>query len=507
MTMLALTLKATVTLLFALGIAGAAKQARASMRHLVVAASFAFLLLLPVATLLMPSVLVPVSTKADWARAVVPAITAASVAANGPVLVPAPREELDVALLLVALYAAGVVFGGVWLVRGLILLREIARRGTVWLEGMNRMNELAKASDIRRAVLVMVSNEVSVPMTFGFRRQTIVMPAASMQWSAETLRRALRHELEHVRRADWALQLLARVACIFYWPHPLVWVAWRRLQLDAEIAADDAVLTSRGETATDEMAYADQLLTLARSLGRRRPLPAVAMASHSSLSSRIESILAARAARGPIGRVAATMTIACAMAVLVALAPVRVVAAAFDDPESLIEAIRNDDHGVGEALIKAAERGRIDEVAQLLDAGLDVNTNLTGDGSALLVAARFGHLELITYLLGRGADVNLPSRGDGNPLIVAAQTGREDVARMLLDHGALIDEVVPGDENPLIAASEAGHLEVVRLLLARGANASTRVWADNREWRSPLIMARRGGHDAIVRELLGAGAQ
>src|SRR6185436_6300080 len=100
------------------------------------------------------------------------------------------------------------------------------------------------------------------PLTFGFRRSTILMPEAAQSWSESELRRALRHELEHVRREDWLAQLGARVACALYWPHPLVWVAWRRFCFEAERACDDAVVVAF-PGAED---YAGQLVTLAKSV-------------------------------------------------------------------------------------------------------------------------------------------------------------------------------------------------------------------------------------------------
>jgi beta-lactamase regulating signal transducer with metallopeptidase domain len=45
---------------------------------------------------------------------------------------------------------------------------------------------------------------------------------------------------------------------VVYWFHPLVWIAWRRLGLEAEHASDDAVLRE-----ADATAYADQLVALA----------------------------------------------------------------------------------------------------------------------------------------------------------------------------------------------------------------------------------------------------
>jgi Zn-dependent protease with chaperone function len=73
------------------------------------------------------------------------------------------------------------------------------------------------------------------------------------------------HELAHVRRGDWVSQCFARAICALYWFHPLVWVAWRQLQLEAERACDDAVLACA--EATD---YANQLVGLAKRLSSGR---------------------------------------------------------------------------------------------------------------------------------------------------------------------------------------------------------------------------------------------
>lgn len=39
-----------------------------------------------------------------------------------------------------------------------------------------------------------------------------------------------------VRRDDWVLQLIALLACALWWPHPLIWIAWRRFCVEAERA-------------------------------------------------------------------------------------------------------------------------------------------------------------------------------------------------------------------------------------------------------------------------------
>jgi hypothetical protein len=348
---------------------------------------------------------------------------------------------------------------------------------------------------IRRAVLVVLSDDISVPLTFGFRRQTIVLPAAAKSWSDDDVRRALRHELEHVRRDDWAHQLFARAICAIYWPHPLAWAAWKRFYVEAERACDDAVVG-----AFEPSSYASQLVSLARTVSGRNRVPALAMAAPSRLSERVKAILDPAQSRGPHSRPAGAMIMAATVAVLLSLGSVQLVAAAKDDdPEFEADLYR-------EAAIKAAQRGSISSLERLIALGFNINTAFDGDGTVLLIAAKHGRVEAVRFLLDRGADVNGASPGDGNPLIAASEHGELDAVKLLLDRGARIEEVVEGDENALIQASGSGHAEVVKLLISRGANVNARVWTDDKEWRYPLQSARRGGHHHVVKILRAAGA-
>jgi uncharacterized protein (TIGR03435 family) len=157
-------------------------------------------------------------------------------------------------------------------------------------------------------------------MTYGSLRPTLVLPIDAETWSDEELRRALVHELEHIRRADWLTQCMVRVLCAVYWFHPLVWIARRELVLEAERACDDAVL--RYSEASE---YADQLVDLAKRLSTRHQ-PYLAMANRRDLAARVRALLDGRLPRGRAGAwlVAA---VSCLAAVLVlVMSPMRVVA-------------------------------------------------------------------------------------------------------------------------------------------------------------------------------------
>lgn len=496
--MTAVVLKSTIALLLGLAFVITARRSRASLRHLILAALFAFLLLLPLVQRFAPAVNIEVQNREIVDRAAI----AAPLALTPPPLPTShskPTQSPSLSTVLATTYAAGVSILLSLLGIGILRLRRLADVAEVWLEGTARMNEIALAADIRRPALVVLSDEISVPLTFGFRRSTIVVPVNAKAWSDDELARALRHELEHVRREDWLLQLAARAACAFYWPHPLVWVAWRRFCLEAERACDDAVIG-----ASEPEAYAGQLVSLARSVRRTALVPALSMATRSKLATRIEAILDPGQRRGPHSRAAAIAAATVLFALLASVAPARLIAAATQAVAPVARG--NEDHYLAEALVKASEVGDVQDVQRILDLGVDVNAVALGDGTALIGAARGGQMHVIQYLLERRANPNVYAPGDGSPLIAAARAGYVEIVDLLLKHGANIDDVVVGDENALMQSAWEGHRDVVRLLIDEGADVNARS-VEQGEVRTPLRLARRGGHDAVVRMLLEAGAR
>ncbi|HVE72132.1 MAG TPA: M56 family metallopeptidase [Thermoanaerobaculia bacterium] len=505
----AVALKSTLILAGAFAVAMLARRARAAVRHAIFAAAFLALLLLPIASSrLAPRVELPVFKAEASAPMQAPAQAVIQPAIVTTAVAQLPATRWSAADVAIAIYATGVLSILLMLAAGVWRLHRWASDADVWPEATRL------AGDVR----VALSDRVQSPLTFG---RTILLPAAARHWSNDEVTRALKHELEHVRRGDWKLQLLARLACAVYWPHPLVWAAWRRLSLEAERACDDAVLSG-----SDASIYAAQLVTLARDLVRRQRVPAMAMASRSQLARRIDSILDPARSRGPVGMGARVVASAAVLVVVLAFGPVRLVAAV-SESSAVSDAIADGVSGgvsggvsdgvsgaladietYAEAFIHAAEKGDIEKLDRLFSAtriGLD--TAFVGDGTVLLIAAREGRFDAVRWLLDRGADPNAPSLGDGNPLIAAAEGEKLEVMQLLLERGARVDDVVPGDENALITASGEGNEEAVRLLIRHGANVNARVWADGREWRTPLNRARAGGYRNIERILIDAGAR
>ena len=514
-------IKATVIVLVGLASVRVMRRSRASARHLVLLGTFLGLLTLPFALALVPPAIaieLPVA-RLPYAPAV-PILgnpggaNALSTTVDAEAGASSDRTPFTFQDLMRTIWAMGVLALVLSLSAALWQLARIRRSGVPWLKGRGLARTLAAQAGIRRSVEVLFHEAVAAPLTIGLLRPAILLPSDALQWGEADVQRALVHELEHVRRGDWAVQLLARITCALYWFNPLVWIARRLLSLEAERACDDAVLV-RGESTE----YAEQLVHLAQRLSKGTPRPALAMAKRSDLSARVSAILDTGQRRGRAGAAAAVSTL-CAMALLVVtIAPVRVTASAereISAPGSEPAAAARQDHHqrpgpLDSALYEAAEAGDLESITRLLDAGANADAALQGDGSPLIGAARRGHLRAVGLLLDRGANPNVAVHGDGSPLIMAAREGHIEVVELLLDRGARVDDMVPDDENALIQASGHGRLAVVQLLVARRANVNARAWASlgdrEGEWRTPLSMARRGGHDAVVRFLVAAGAR
>src|SRR5262245_38780173 len=323
--------KATVMLVIGLTVVKLAGRARASVRHLLLAATFATVFALPMIMLAAPEIHVgvPAAARVETIaveRPVLPPFEFTSTSPEDSVAVTPGTHTVSMGSALSwitiarMVWVAGVVLLLLQLGIDLWRLYRVRRRGLPWLGRRELMPSLATPCGIRRSVEILLHEGILAPLTYGISRPAVLLPNEARSWSDADLRRAIVHELEHVKRGDWAVQLAARATCAFYWFHPLVWVAFRGLSVEAERACDDAVV--RGAEHTE---YAEQLVLLARRLSKSKMQPALGMVSRSDLSTRVSALLDGGQRRGRAGLLAAASAVGVAILVVVAIAPVRAV--------------------------------------------------------------------------------------------------------------------------------------------------------------------------------------
>ncbi len=142
---------------------------------------------------------------------------------------------------------------------------------------------------------VLESDLISVPVTMGALRSTILLPSNWREWDAAKFDAVIGHEVAHVARRDGLTQRLALVHRAIFWFSPLAWWLERHLADLAEQASDEAAL-SRG---ADRNAYARTLLGFFEALEAapgRVWWQGVSMAKAGQAEQRVERILAWRGA-------------------------------------------------------------------------------------------------------------------------------------------------------------------------------------------------------------------
>ena len=196
----------------------------------------------------------------------------------------------------------------VWAGAGLFLLiRLIVGIGAVWHISA-RGNHFSRAADQCRSncnqrTNVRLSDKITVPMVWGFLRPVILLPVDADQWQTERLRAVLLHELAHIKRWDWTMQMVTQITCAVYWFNPLVWFSAHRIRIEAEQACDDQVLNA-GYQSTN---YAQLLLDITRNvkIAKVTARAAVAIARSSKIERRLRTVLAENLNRHPVTKVAA----------------------------------------------------------------------------------------------------------------------------------------------------------------------------------------------------------
>jgi beta-lactamase regulating signal transducer with metallopeptidase domain len=192
---------------------------------------------------------------------------------------------------LVTTWLLGVLALSLRLLGGWIAVQRLPHRRTRpvpdWLT--IRGTELARRLGVGRPVRLLESAAVSVPTVLGWLRAVVLVPAGALAGLPPSqLEALLAHELAHVRRHDYLVNLLQAVVETVLFYHPAVWWVSHRIRIEREHCCDDLAARALG----DGLALA-RALTALESLAQRTPgAPPIALAgSGGDLLARIRRIV------------------------------------------------------------------------------------------------------------------------------------------------------------------------------------------------------------------------
>ena len=112
------------------------------------------------------------------------------------------------------------------------------------------LDRTAKKLRLARAVAVLQSTLVKTPVVVGFFRPLILLPLCVVTGLPESqLELILAHELAHIRRNDYLVNLLQALVETLFFYHPAVWWLSRQIRHERENCCDDVAVSLCGNRA------------------------------------------------------------------------------------------------------------------------------------------------------------------------------------------------------------------------------------------------------------------
>jgi len=241
----------------------------------------------------------------------------ASVAMATRDFAPGWTSRLDAALpTIVLLWAAGagalslrMIAGLLWIAR----LRATPQRA-MQREWQARLDALAQRFGLRRPVALRIIESLSSPVSAGWFRPVVLLPAGLLtRMPTDLIEALLAHELAHIRRHDYLVNLLQNLAEALLFYHPVTWWLSRRIRDEREHIADRLA----AEVTLQPRRLALALYELAEWSCSHAPslsTPTLAQAAHGGhLMSRIEQLVrpGTRPVRGGVALPLVGVAIAC----------------------------------------------------------------------------------------------------------------------------------------------------------------------------------------------------
>jgi len=172
---------------------------------------------------------------------------------------------------IVAGWVLGVFALSLWHLGGWTHLQRLRRRLTKQADAslLAKLGALAEEVRITRPVRLVESALVQIPTVVGWLRPVILLPATALTGlSSDQVEALLAHELAHIRRGDYLINMLQTVVEILGFYHPAIWWISNKIRLERENCCDDIAVATCG----DKMHYATALAEMERIRSARSEL-------------------------------------------------------------------------------------------------------------------------------------------------------------------------------------------------------------------------------------------
>jgi len=204
------------------------------------------------------------------------------------------------------IYIAGLLFHSLRLLSAWVQMQQIKQGAVPDNQLQKRLNELSALLNNKRAVIVSYADRIDVPCVTGYLKPLILLPLSlSTYLSASEVEAILLHELAHVKRNDYLVNLLQQVMSVILFFNPFVLLMNRIVNQERENSCDDVVVNLTGQP----LVYAQALLKIEQNNVRYLPLALAATGKKYHLLNRIERIMKTKKPMANIRHVVLAFTI------------------------------------------------------------------------------------------------------------------------------------------------------------------------------------------------------
>lgn len=191
--------------------------------------------------------------------------------------------------LIVVFYFAGIAWFTLRLAYSYFQALRLRRKGLIDLDQVwqSHIRNLSHTIGIRKPVSAYISRYIETPVMIGFFKPVILLPLAAINnLSPQQIEAILLHELAHIRRNDYLLNLIQSVIDTVLFFNPFSWWISKNIRYEREKSCDEMALQL-----SEPYLYARALLALEEFGQSNHRLAMAATSKHPQLLHRIKNIM------------------------------------------------------------------------------------------------------------------------------------------------------------------------------------------------------------------------
>ena len=256
------------------------RKSTANLRYIFACLALALIVLLPVITIQLVPVSVPHSTTHIEPAPVPAVLLTEGMPAAENIIVEEPVQSESITFVsadswkqrtievfepalpyIVSGWLVGVFGLSIWHLGGWAQLQRLRQRMVKQVDYTldSKLKVLAQRLRVKQTVHLMESALVQIPTVIGWLRPVILLPASALTGlNSEQLEAILAHELAHIKRVDYLLNIMQTVVEILGFYHPAVWWVSHKIRAERENCCDDLAVSISG----DRVCYARALTSM-----------------------------------------------------------------------------------------------------------------------------------------------------------------------------------------------------------------------------------------------------